>query len=602
MEIPSFYTSSETLNWKQWLHNCSTEVFRIPFIHQNYDLIHVGSLGRSRITIRFDRAELFKLILKVALVIALVAPLFGHYYVLPITVFLLPLYSYYLTCPSASQTSWALIDQLFNVLTKQEKEDFFYIYLTKNKIIENSPYRQLHQIAESYRASGMVADLIIRLLSLDPEVEKNVKAWESDAVDHTFCAIVTHCLENRKPHLHRLFPFLSGKSQIEILKKCDKKEALKLCSLSTKAAIAYPAQFLSCLIPRELKKGDYGITLSGSPNLAHRSRDLLEKIPNTYQAFEQLLPSLPKASIIRIFWDIAKSERKELWIEKKLCEYAFNIEKLSEEEKELIRRLPFDQVKMLTKFSQPWLEIWYKTGQTPERLAEVCFSLPSDHDLDNRKNETFLNLLSHEDLENLIKEDPQFEKLQGIFGYERETAYSKCLSLEIHRSSSRHTFVTIPTVLKRWWDLYESVDFEGRFEKLCTLGVSQAYLTYFCEKHKNAIENKPFLDQFMKMWEELLNQARIPNPIDTAKKRAREKEIKRLQKSLRHFKADLEGLGLNPQISYTKDEISRTFRHLSFKLHPDRGGSEVDFKEISNHRDQLIKRLDKLGLEKTPIP
>jgi len=35
------------------------------------------------------------------------------------------------------------------------------------------------------------------------------------------------------------------------------------------------------------------------------------------------------------------------------------------------------------------------------------------------------------------------------------------------------------------------------------------------------------------------------------------------------------------------DEVNKTFRQLSLKHHPDRGGSEEKFKELSNVRDHL---------------
>jgi hypothetical protein len=584
MYTPAFYISKhEPLTWSQQLHNVGAELLHFPFIHKNYDLIDGKTLERSRITSINHAGKLFELVIKVMLAATVVFPII----------------CFAISYPSASKTSWHQVDTLFSQLDPEQKKDFLYAFLTKKEIEQDAPFAQLHLIAESYRKSGIEADLISQLISLDASVFEEVKQWNN--ADETLYAEASAYVHQHDPKISVLYPFLSGANQIRILQQLQnrEKDLLMLFPRSTTAALENPGQLLHCLIPRELRASEYGITLQGLPELFHTAWHLQRSIPKAYHAIEALLIRQPQALVLSTFWKIAKSIKPGIWgRDRKVI-----VDNLSQEERCAIKSLSFEEVLALHKFEQPWIKLWYLVGQTPERLSQTCFSILPDiknnlRAKDNREN--FLNILSHEDLRNLINEDPKYTRLSKIFG------------------DAKKQKLKIPYALVQWWKLYKEVDYQERLNELYTFCTNKDFLQHFEARHTEYLRDKPFFDQEAKKGKEKM--AFIKEQVNRYKynyypraenfehwrqaDRAKTEKIQAEQTLHSNFKIALEYLGLNPKQAYTKEEILREFRLWSLKNHPDRTNTEgatERFQTGLNYKDAVIELLATGNYSKTPI-
>ena len=486
----------------------------------------------------------------------------------------------------------------------------------KKEIENDSPFTKLHCIAESYRKSDLQADLLSRLIHLDASVFEEVKYW-NDARETLYVEANSY-VHQHNPKITVLYPFLAATDQIRILQQLQtrEKDLLKLFPLSATAALEYPGQLLRCLIPRELRPGDYGITLRGLPDLFHTARDLQQRIPKAYQAIEALLTTLPQASVLSIFWKTAKSIKPGIWEQDRKV----TVNNLSPEERFLVKALSFEEVLVLHKFEQPWTELWYRVGQSPERLRQTCFSLFHDNENsfrqeDNRKN--FLNFLSHEDLRDLIAEDPDCIELAKIFGNQWELDLRNETKPKLGlRTSGRTEQVEIPRVLMRWWDLYEKVDYRQRMYELSSFCTNEAFLQYFEARHSSYLKMKPYLDEAIKEWNERMayvkEQIGRGNYRSSAEgferwreaKRAKEERKQVEQTLLSDFKVALEWLGLNPKRAYTREEFLREFRRWSLTHHPDKDkteGATARFQQGMSYKDTVIELLTSRAYSQTPI-
>lgn len=622
MYIPSFYIphAKESLTWRQHLHNAGAELLHFPLLHKNYDLIDAKTLERQRVTSTISAGKLFELIAKVLCAVTLV----------------IPLICLAISYPTANMQSWSQVDMLFMQLEKEERKDFLYAFFTKKEIEKDAPFTALHFIAESYRNSNLTGDLISQLAHLDASAFEEVKEWE--AAHETLYAEAELYVNQHNPKISVLFPLLTAVNQIRILQQLHsrEKDLLTLFPLATTAALKNPGQLLKCLIPRELSVGDYGITLRGLPDLLHTDRHLKEKIPKTYQAVETLLGTLPQGSVLSVFWKIAKSIKPGIWEPGRKV----TINNLSKEEKRAIQALPFEEVLILHKFEQPWTELWYQAGQCregalipsthapsgtykstetfAERLRQACFSLKHDNENsyrqeDNRRD--FLDMLSHEDLQDLISCDPDCVELVKIFGNELEYVSDDSLRKELKLKGDR---AELPYVLMRWWELYKEVDYKNRYDKLTTFYTNELFLLYFHENHKTYLETKPWTDAALKEWSELMERAReeIKARLEgrsstyysnfgsyTSKAKARIEEEEAGSQELSTFKEALTYLKLDSKRSYTQAEILREFRLWSLKHHPDKdktNGAEERFKCGADHKDRVIQLLQSGRYASTP--
>lgn len=600
---PSFYifhTTKEPLTWRKRLHNARAELLHFPLLHKHYDVIDVKTLERRRITSTIHAGKVFELVLKVLLAVTLV----------------IPIVCFAISYPTAHESSWRQVDTLFRQLEKEEKKDFLYAFLTKKEIEKDSPFAQLHCIAESYRKSSLEADLLSRLISLDASVFEEVKHW-NDARE-TLYAEANSYVNQHNSKITVLYPFLAATDQIRILQQLQtrEKDLLKLFPLSATAALENPGQLLSCLIPRELRPGNYGITLQGLPELYHTARDLQQRIPKAYQAIETLLTTLPQPSVLSIFWKTAKSIKPGIWEQGRKV----TVNNLSLEERQAVKALSFEEILVLHKFEQPWTELWYQVGQSPETLCKACFSLSHDNENsyrqeDNRKN--FLNFLSHEDLRDLITEDPDCIELAKIFGNRWELDIRDKTKPKLKLNTSRRTGqVEIPEVLMRWWDLYEDVDYNQRMDELSTFCTNKAFLQYFEADHNSYLKMKPGLDAAIKEFSERMayakEQIRRGNYSTSGEGFERWREAQRAkaerkqaeQALLSKLKIALEWLGLNPKLTYTREEFLREFRRWTLKYHPDRDkteGATARFQQGLNYKDAVIDLFESEGYSKTPI-
>jgi hypothetical protein len=595
MYTASFYVShapQEPLAWRQHLHNVGAELLRFPFVHKHYDLIDAKTFERHRVTSTVNAGNLLELIVKV---------LFAATLVIPIVCFAI---SY----PTASQRSWRQVDILFGQLDKEHKKDFLYAFLTKKEIEKESPFAGLHLIAESYRKGGFEADLLCQWIRLDASAFEEVKQW-GDAHETIYIAADSYVRQHNS-QITVLYPFLTAVDQIRILQQLQarEKDLLKLFPLSATAALENPGQLLHCLIPIELHPSVYGITLKGLPDLHHTARDLQERIPKTYQAIEALLMTLPQASVLGIFWKVAKTIRPGIWEQNRKV----TVDNLSPEEANAVRTLPFEEVLLLHQFKQPWTELWYRVGQTSERLRQACFSLSHDNENSYRQEENrekFLDFLSHEDLRDLITEDPNCVNLAKIFGNQREPDYPETKPLK---------WVEIPRALMCWWNLYEKVDYLQRWSELSAFCTNDFFLRYLEARHYSYIKMKPGLDEFRRRWDEQMKpakeyteylRARIgqrKSPEDFERwqraNRAKEEWERARRELLLTFKTNLEGMGLDPKRAYTREEVSREFRRWSVTHHPDKDstqGATERFQQYSRCRDTVVSLLAMKGYSKT---
>lgn len=514
--------------------------------------------------------------------------------------------------------SWRRVNILYEQLENEEKTDFLYAFLTNKEVDPDSLFADLHRMAESYRESGLEVDLVSRLIRLDAFAFEEVKYWNE--AHETLYALAEKYVQENNSHITVLYPLLTGSDQIRILQQLQDraKVLLKLFPLSATAALEHPGQLLQCLIPRELSIGRYGVALQGLPELSQTALHLQQKLPKAYPAMEALLMTMPEASILGIFWKIAKSEKPGVWEKNRKV----TVENLSEEERRAIKALSFEEVLVLHKFEQPWTEMWYKVGQTPERLRQACFSL--SHDDENRyrqeKNrEKFLNFLSHEDIRALIIEDPDCVELAKIFGNSWEVDERDITGPEERLYTFGQTErIMIPFVLMRWWGLYDQVDYLERFNVLSTFYTNEDLLKHFEARHNNHIRLKPFVDAYVKEFNEKMEYVRAEinrgnyNPryedFMRAKDEARRAKVERERAErtlLAEFKTAIEGLGLDPKNAYTEQEILRSFRLWSVKNHPDKHNNTREaterFQKMVAHRDILIKLLLDNGYSKTPI-
>lgn len=597
---PSFYilhTPQEPLTWRQRLHNARAELLHFPFLHKHYDVIDVKTLERRRITSTINAGKLFELVLKVLFAVTVV----------------IPIVCFAISYPTASESSWRQVDTLFKQLDEEERKDFLYAFLTKKEIEEDSPFVKLHYIAESYRKSSLEADLLSRLIRLNASVFEEVRHW-NDACK-TLYAEASSYVDQHNPQITVLYPFLAATDQIRILQQLQtrEKDLLKLFPLSTTAALENPGQLAACLIPRELRRGDYGITLQGLPDLFHTAQNLQQRIPKAYQAMETLLTTLPQASVLNIFWKIAKSIQPGIWEQDRKV----TVNNLSTQERQAIKALSFEEVLVLHQFEQPWTELWYRVGQSPERLRQACFSLFHDDENsfrqeDNRKN--FLNFLSHEDLKDLITEDPDCVELAKIFGNRRELDVRDKTKPKLDLMISIRTEqVGIPHVLMRWWDLYKQIDYRQRMYELSRFCMNEAFLQYFEADHNNYVKMKPFLDhsvnEFIELREYVKEQMDRGNYCSSAEnfehwKQTRQERKRAEQALLSGLRIALKSLGLDPQCAYTRQEFLREFRRWSLIHHPDKDkteGATARFQEGMIHKNTVIELLVSKGYSKTPV-
>lgn len=596
MYVSSFYISraaQESLTWKQWMQNASAELLHFPILHKHYDEIDVKTLERRRVTLTITPGKLLELTIKVFLAATLV----------------IPVICFAISSPTASENSWRQVDTLFGQLDEEQKKDFLYDFLTKKEIEKSSPFSELHLIAESYRQSSLGADLVSRLISLDPSAFEEVKQWKD--ASETLYAEANSYVNQHNLQISALYPFLTAADQIRILRqlKTREKDLLKLFSLSAAAALENPGQLLDCLIPIELSPLGYGITLAGIPELFHSERDLQNKIPKAYQAIETLLLKLPQHSVLSIFWKIAKTIKRGKGIWEK--DHKVTVRNLSSKEQEAIKALPFEKALILNKFEQPWTELWYRVGQTPESLSQAYFSLTHDNENsyrqeDNRKK--FLNFLSHDDLKDLIIEDSDCVELSRIFGNQREVDIRDKTKPQLELKTLVKGLVEIPCALIHWWNLYERVDYKQRFTVLSTFCTNKAFLQYFQARHNGYLTTKPSLDAFRKEWNECIAYAKeqsaqrnyypsaqsFENWQEAQRKMQKAKNEREQAKQilLSNFKIALEWLGLDSKLTYTQEEIMREFRRWSLTHHPDKDkteGATERFQQGRNYKEWVTK-------------
>lgn len=609
---PSFYvahTPQEPLTWRQYAHNIGAELLHFPRLHKHYDLIDAKTFERSRVTSTLHAKKVCALIIKVLLAVTIVIPLVC-----------LALYR-----PTANQQSSHQIATLFNQLDNEQKKDFLYDFLTHKEIEQDTPFVKLHAISESYRKSGLEADLMAQLTSLDPLAFEEVKYW-GEASSTLFTDVSRSCAA-AKPHLFKLYPFLAAADQIRILQqlqaKTREKDVLKLFSLSKTAALAYPGQLLQCLMPRYLTLGDYGVTLGGHPALSPTSEGLQRKLPKAYlSVVEVLLETMPQPSVLGIFWKIAKGIRPGIW-EQHRIHCTVTTKNLSPEEQALVKALPFEEVLVLYQFTQPWTQLWYQVGQTSEALRQACFSLPHEKynsSLEEENRKKFLDFLSHEDLKDLISADAECVELAKIFGTEWtfDSRYNLADKLPLN---SRRDQVEIPRALMRWWQLYQKVDYLKRFSELQTFCTHPALLQYFQADHANYIKMKPELDAAIKDFQEHMDFARkqiaqghYHTSLDDmanwrrAKQAKLEQEQERArakQELLATCKLALEYIGLKPkERAYTQHEVVREFRRWSVLHHPDKDqtdGATARFQQGNAYKEQVVALFENYGYSCTPI-
>lgn len=406
----------------------------------------------------------------------------------------------------------------------------------------------------------------------------------------------------------------------------------------TKAAVQHPIEFIEYTLGKANQKSYCGKI---NPCLTN----------DTTKLFDAILPTLPKLHIVTFFWRIAMTDLKVWGIG---CGWVPEFQG-KQEEKEFFKSLSFEQVTRLNKTNQPWVAMWHPSEQPDETIVDLCFNrlkraqwgifeyVDTEYDptgkLFQKNWDDFLHLLSFHQVSTLICRDPHLKDLNQIFGFTREfESVSENLLTDIpnypHTSFSK--CISIPAILQRWWKMsVKEVNAQERIEAIKALKLEEKYTNYFIYMHNAYEKSRPYVEAAVKdltnkmnearafvkewsnskkTWSEFLyekHQARIRAEQAQQKQRqAQEKQKSLFAQNLEIIRTSLGELGLDKTKEHSKNEIEKFVRKELFKYHPDKqvnksteeiAKSNERYKIIANARDNLLKALTDMELERTPL-